>query len=205
MRVILALPLLALAACAPTAPTADLALQEPAATAAPEPALYPGETPAMRERINRWADHYDVPRSLVHRVVQRESDYRAGARNGPYWGLMQILPATARSMNFSGAPSRLLDPDVALKYSIRYLRGAWMIADGDERAAVMHYARGYWHAAKRRGMLTRSGIDGKLWDRVDAGAPLPPLDARGNALPVPPPCDERTGIALALGGPRCEA
>ena len=108
-------------------------------------------------------------------------------------------------MNFSGSPSRLLDPDVALKYSVRYLRGAWMIADGDERAAVMHYARGYWHAAKRRGMLTASGIDGKLWDRVDAGAPLPPLDETGTVLPVPPPCAERTGLALALQGPRCAA
>lgn len=47
------------------------------------PALYPGETPEVRRLVNKWADHYDVPRSLVHRVIQRESDYRAGARNGP--------------------------------------------------------------------------------------------------------------------------
>ena len=200
MRFLLPLTVLAFSACAPTLEAAP-----EAPPAAIQPALYPGETPAMRARINKWADHYDVPRSLVHRVVQRESDYRANARNGPYWGLMQILPATARSMGFSGEPSRLLDPDVALKYSVRYLRGAWMIADGDERAAVMHYARGYWHAAKRRGMLAKSGIDGTLWDRVDAGAPLPPLDARGGVLPVAPPCAERTGLALTLQGPRCGA
>ena len=40
----------------------------------------------------------DIPEALLHRVIQRESDYRATARNGPYWGLMQILPQTARTM-----------------------------------------------------------------------------------------------------------
>lgn len=164
--------------------------------------LFPGETPAIRAKIDRWADHYDIPRTLVHRAVQRESDYRPEARNGPYWGILQILPATARSMGFRGRPRDLLDADTGLKYSLRYLRGAWMISGGDERAAIMHYARGYWHAAKARGMLTRSGIDGRLWRQVDAGAPLPPLDASGRELVVPP-CEERAGVALALQGPRC--
>ena len=59
-----------------------------------DPALYPGETPRIRALINQYADRHDVPRSLVHKVVQRESDYRPGARNGPYYGLMQILPET---------------------------------------------------------------------------------------------------------------
>ena len=46
--------------------------------------LNPGETPELRHLINRYADLYDMPPSLIHRVIQRESGYRANARNGPY-------------------------------------------------------------------------------------------------------------------------
>ncbi|PTV94291.1 transglycosylase-like protein with SLT domain [Rhodobacter aestuarii] len=120
--------------------------------------LYPGETPALRAKINHWADHYGVPRSLVHRVVQRESDYNTAARNGPYYGLMQILPQTARGMGFEGEAMALLDADTNLKYGVKYLRGAWMCADGDEQTAVMWYARGYYYEAKRRGILYETGL-----------------------------------------------
>ncbi|SOC10068.1 transglycosylase SLT domain-containing protein [Rhodobacter maris] len=115
--------------------------------------LHAGETPELRHKINTWADHYEVPRSLVHRVVQRESGYNPGARNGPYYGLMQILPQTARGMGFSGAPEKLLEADMNLRYGVKYLRGAWLCADGNEAAAVMWYARGYYYEAKRRGIL----------------------------------------------------
>ena len=69
--------------------------------------LFPGETPEIRVLINKYADFYDVPRLLVHKVVQRESDYRPRARNGPYYGMMQILPETARGMGFQGANNAL--------------------------------------------------------------------------------------------------
>lgn len=120
--------------------------------------LYPGETAEVRALVNKWADHYEIPRSLLHRVIQRESDYRADARNGPYWGMMQILPETARSMGFDGRPSDLLDADTNLKYATRYLRGAWLVADGDEAAAVMWYARGYYYEARNRCMLRETGL-----------------------------------------------
>src|SRR5690606_19069637 len=50
----------------------------------------------LDQLIARYAAHYGVPESLVRRVVKRESTFNPAARNGPYWGLMQILPATAR-------------------------------------------------------------------------------------------------------------
>ena len=37
-----------------------------------------------------------MPRSLVHRLAIRESTHRPWATNRPYYGLLQILPATAR-------------------------------------------------------------------------------------------------------------
>lgn len=122
------------------------------------PDLYPGETPAIRKLVNKWADHYDVPRSLVHRVIQRESDYRPKARNGPYYGMMQILPATARSMGFAGEPSDLLNADTNLKYAVKYLRGAWLVSDGSEKRAVQWYARGYYYEARNRCMLRETGL-----------------------------------------------
>ena len=120
--------------------------------------LHSGETEELRALINKWADHYDVPRTLVHRSVQRESDYNPSARHGPYYGLMQILPQTARGMGFKGKNSELLNPDVNLQFGVKYLRGAWLCADGSEDRAIMWYAKGYYYEAKRRGILKETGL-----------------------------------------------
>ena len=120
--------------------------------------LYPGETPQMRALIMRYAGIHQIPPSLLHRVIQRESDYNAAARNGPYWGLMQILPQTAATMGHRGPPQDLLDAETNLKYAGRYLRGAWLVSDGNEDRAVMWYAKGYYYEAKRRGLLYETGL-----------------------------------------------
>ena len=123
-----------------------------------QPALYPGETAELRLLINEYADLYEVPRALVHKVIQRESDYRPRARNGPYYGLMQILPATAGQMGFRGEPSDLLDAETNLRWAVKYLRGAWLVSDGDLNAAVMWYARGYYYEARDRCQLVETGL-----------------------------------------------
>jgi soluble lytic murein transglycosylase-like protein len=120
--------------------------------------LHPGETPELRALIVKYANEYDVPVSLVHRVVQRESGYNPRARNGSYMGLMQIAPQTARTMGFRGQPTDLLDAETNLRYAVKYLRGAWMVADGSHDRAVMWYARGYYYEAKRRGLLAATGL-----------------------------------------------
>jgi soluble lytic murein transglycosylase-like protein len=96
---------------------------------------------------------YNVPEDLVHRVVQRESRYNPGAYNGGHFGLMQIKHATARSMGFDGPASGLFDAETNLKYAVKYLRGAWLVADNNRDNAVRLYARGYYYDAKRKGML----------------------------------------------------
>lgn len=128
------------------------------ATMAPQPPLYPNETPEIRALINQYAAVHQIPPELIHRVIQRESDYRPAARNGPYWGMMQILPGTAAQMGFRGPPSDLLDPEVTLRYAGRYLRGAYLVADGDIDEAVMWYARGYYYEARDRCMLVETGL-----------------------------------------------
>lgn len=110
--------------------------------------------------IAKHARAYDVPVDLVHRVVQRESGYNPAARNGPYYGLMQILPETARTMGYRGAPDGLLDADTNLRYAVKYLRGAWLVARGNRDRAVMWYARGYYYEAKRMGLLEETGLRG---------------------------------------------
>ncbi len=130
----------------------------PTATAPQEPPLYPNETPELRRLINHWADHYAVPRALVHKVVIRESTHRPDARNGPYYGLMQILPETARTMGHRGPTSDLLNADTNLQFAVKYLRGAWLLSDGDFDTALGWYARGYYYEAKRRGMLVETGL-----------------------------------------------
>ncbi len=120
--------------------------------------LHPNETPELRRLINKYSAEYQVPPELVHRVVIRESRHRPGARNGPYYGLMQILPATARGMGYRGAPEGLLDAETNLKYAVKYLRGAYLVAGGNQDAAVSWYAKGYYYEAKRKGLLEETGL-----------------------------------------------
>lgn len=148
MRSLIFIALLATAACSRPAETPP----------PPAVALYPGETPQMRALIVQYATVHDIPPALLHAVIQRESDYRAEARNGPYYGLMQILPETARGMGFTGAPDDLLDAETNLLYAGRYLRGAWLLSDGDIPTAVGWYARGYYYEARDRCMLVETGL-----------------------------------------------
>jgi soluble lytic murein transglycosylase-like protein len=146
-RALLGSALLTLAACGRRDP-------EPAAA----PANFVGNTPAMQALVAKYADLYDMPESLIHRVIRRESGYNPAARNGPYYGLMQILPQTAGTMGYRGPPEGLLDAETNLRYAGKYLRGAWLVSDGDEGKAVGWYARGYYYEAKRRGLLQETGL-----------------------------------------------
>lgn len=121
-------------------------------------ALHPNETPELRRLIQKYAATYDVPESLIHRVLIRESSHRPGARNGPYYGLMQILPATARGMGYGGSANGLLDAETNLKYGVKYLRGAYLVAGGNQDQAIRWYARGYYYEAKRKGLLQATGL-----------------------------------------------
>ncbi|GAA6188918.1 lytic transglycosylase domain-containing protein [Litorivita sp. NS0012-18] len=120
--------------------------------------LYPNETPQLRAQIIAAAQKHDVPVALVQRVIVRESTHRPWARNGPYYGLMQILPATARGMGYEGPAEGLLDAQTNLHFAVKYLRGAWLLSGGSYDEAVKWYARGYYYEAKRRGMLEATGL-----------------------------------------------
>lgn len=149
-----------LAACAGT-PQGASAIPEEAETV-----LHPGETARMRVMIREAAQEQQIPQALLHRVIQRESDYRADARNGPYWGLMQILPQTARTMGFRGRNADLLDPVINLRFGGRYLRGAWIVSGHRMDQAVRLYARGYYYEARDRCLLVETGLADREYGRA---------------------------------------
>lgn len=127
----------------PGAPPTAASLEPPATT---------GPT-VINGLIRKYSALYEIPEALVHRVVHRESRYNPAAFNRGHYGLMQIKYATAKSMGYEGPASGLFDAESNLKYSIKYLKGAWLVADKSNDNAVRLYARGYYYDAKRRGML----------------------------------------------------
>ena len=115
-------------------------------------------SPELDALIAKYAIHHGIPLELLRRVVNRESTFNPAARNGPYWGLMQVLPQTARTMGYEGKPEGLLDAETNLMYAGKYLRGAWLVAGGDHDMAVRYYSRGYYYDAKRKGLLDETGL-----------------------------------------------
>lgn len=148
------------------------------------------ETPAhapdnLDGLISKYSTAYEVPERLVRRVVHRESRFNPAARNGPYWGLMQISHPTARGMGYSGPAHGLLDAETNLKYAVRYLAGAYKVADGNESQAVRLYARGYYYDAKRKGLLRETGLDGSFRRQASKQAADTSSAATVSAVPTP--------------------
>ena len=137
-----ALVALALAGCA-TPPQAEA----PAEAADAKPLT------GLDERISYYAQAYDVPESLVRRSIVRESGYNPKARNGPYWGLMQIRYDTAKGLGYHGPARGLLDADTNLKYACAYLANAYTVAEHNADRAIRLYASGYYFEARRKGLL----------------------------------------------------
>ncbi|UJW74155.1 lytic transglycosylase domain-containing protein [Rhizobium sp. SL42] len=119
----------------------------------PEPEALSGGPTKLNALIKKYAKFYEIPEDLVHRVVKRESTYNPGAYHSGNYGLMQIRYNTAKAMGYNGEPSGLFDAETNIKYAVKYLKGAWLVADSDHDQAVRLYARGYYYDAKRKGML----------------------------------------------------
>src|SRR5262245_3597051 len=108
---------------------------------------------AVRAAIAGYSAMYGLPEALVHRIVKQESKYNPNAHRGGHWGLMQIRYDTARSMGYRGKPKGLLDVDANLKYGVKYLAGAYLVAGGNADKAARYYRSGYYYVAKRKGLL----------------------------------------------------
>lgn len=103
--------------------------------------------------ISKYASQHGVPVSLARAVVRVESNYRPNARGSAgEVGLMQIKPATARMMGYSGSVKGLYDPDTNIRYGMKYLAMAHQLGGGDTCGTILRYNAG--HAAKRMNKIS---------------------------------------------------
>ncbi|MEO3385501.1 lytic transglycosylase domain-containing protein [Mesorhizobium sp. CAU 1741] len=103
--------------------------------------------------IARHAAENGIPVALAHAVVRVESNYRANARGSAgEIGLMQIKPATARMMGYSGSAKGLYDPDTNIRFGMKYLAKAHQLGGGDTCGTILRYNAG--HAAKRMNRIS---------------------------------------------------
>jgi soluble lytic murein transglycosylase-like protein len=91
---------------------------------------------------NAYADHYGVPRELVHAVIAQESGWNQRALSGRgAVGLMQLMPGTAS--RFSVQNSRSIQENIG--GGVRYLATLIDLFHGDLRMAVAAYYCGEHH------------------------------------------------------------
>lgn len=93
-----------------------------------------------------YADHFRVPRALVHAIIQQESNWnpRAVSDKGAA-GLMQLMPATARAYKVRNR----LSITENLSGGVRYLADLLEQFRGETRLAVAAYYCGSHRIAKR--------------------------------------------------------
>jgi Soluble lytic murein transglycosylase and related regulatory proteins (some contain LysM/invasin domains) len=105
--------------------------------------------------IASYARSHGVPVSLAHAVVRIESNYRPNARgrHGEI-GLMQIKPATARMMGYSGSAKGLYDPETNIKYGMKYLATAHKLGGGTTCGTVLKYNAG--HGARKMNPVSKA-------------------------------------------------
>lgn len=105
------------------------------------------------EIVARYAGTYGVPVALAHAVIRVESNYRADARGrAGEVGLMQIKPATARGLGFSGSVKALYHPETNIKYGMKYLGMAHKLGGGTTCGTILKYNAG--HGAKRMNSIS---------------------------------------------------
>jgi soluble lytic murein transglycosylase-like protein len=103
--------------------------------------------------IAKYAAAEGVPVALAHAVIRVESNYRSNARGrAGEIGLMQIKPATARGMGFTGSAKALYDPATNLRWGMKYLGKAHQLGRGETCGTILRYNAG--HGAKRMNKIS---------------------------------------------------
>jgi soluble lytic murein transglycosylase-like protein len=120
-------------------------LAAPQPQAGPQPAKPPA---TVRDLVDQAAARQGLPPQFVHSVVAAESAYRADAVSPKgAIGLMQLLPATARTFDVNP-----FDPAQNVEAGAKYLRELLVKYDGDPVKALAAYNAGPGAVAKYQGL-----------------------------------------------------
>ncbi|EJK82273.1 soluble lytic murein transglycosylase-like protein [Rhizobium sp. AP16] len=104
--------------------------------------------------ITKYAKQNGVPVELATAVVQIESNFNPRTRGSAgEIGLMQIKPATARLMGYSGSTKGLYDPETNIKFGMKYLAMAQDLGGGPTCNTILKYNAG--HGATRMNPISK--------------------------------------------------
>jgi soluble lytic murein transglycosylase-like protein len=105
-----------------------------------------GENPELKYYADAYADHYGVPRALVHAIIAQESNWNPRAlSNKGAAGLMQLMPATAGTYRVRDRFSVTEN----LSGGIQYLADLMTEFRGELRLTVAAYYCGSRHIARQ--------------------------------------------------------
>jgi soluble lytic murein transglycosylase-like protein len=115
-------------------------------------ALAASSSPQLTYYADAYADHYQVPRTLVHAIIEQESNWKPGAlSNKGAAGLMQLMPGTAKVYGVRN-PYSVTDN---LSGGVQYLANLLRRFNGEMRLAVAAYYCGS-RPLDRRGLAYRN-------------------------------------------------
>jgi soluble lytic murein transglycosylase-like protein len=115
-------------------------------------AMAANPTPQLIYYADAYADHYRVPRALVHAIIEQESSWQPEAlsKKGAA-GLMQLMPGTAKAYGVRN-PYSVTDN---LSGGVQYLANLLRRFNGEMRLAVAAYYCGS-RPLDRRGLAYRN-------------------------------------------------
>lgn len=122
----------------------------PRAVVAGAPAAEPAVPPAgISELVNSIAAQHELNPQLIHSMIKVESNYnpRAVSRKGAY-GLMQLIPATARRFGVAD----IFDPVENIQGGVKYLKYLLALYSNDATLALAAYNAGEAAVAKYNGI-----------------------------------------------------
>jgi soluble lytic murein transglycosylase-like protein len=121
---------------------------EKRAMAAKAPAAKSAGGGRFHTLVAKYAAEHGVPVALANAVIGIESNWRVEARGrAGEVGLMQIKPATARGLGYSGSIKALYNPETNIRYGMKYLGMAHRLGGGSTCGTILKYNAG--HGAKR--------------------------------------------------------
>lgn len=131
-------------ALASASPAGAEQIEQAAAAAALAAPDAPADRAGYVAVVRREAEARGLPPEVAEAVAFVESGFNPSAVGGVgEIGLMQIRPATAEMLGHDGGAIALFDPATNARFAVRYLAGAWKLADGDLCRALMKYRAGH--------------------------------------------------------------